>query len=107
MIWWSFATCLGSKPVSGFFAPQVSHGSVSFSSRPILNCLDAGQTAGIRGKTLFVNLPGKPAAIRECDMLLMLENGARAAFGPKDDVLRNMVKNHEQIARNAGPGGVR
>lgn len=24
------------------------------------------QTAGIRGKTLFVNLPGKPAAIREC-----------------------------------------
>ena len=24
------------------------------------------QTAGIRGKTLVVNLPGKPAAIREC-----------------------------------------
>jgi molybdopterin adenylyltransferase len=24
------------------------------------------QTAGIRGKTLLVNLPGKPAAIREC-----------------------------------------
>jgi molybdopterin adenylyltransferase len=24
------------------------------------------QTAGIRGKTLFVNLPGKPAAIRDC-----------------------------------------
>src|SRR5687767_7263712 len=24
------------------------------------------QTAGVRGKTLIVNLPGKPAAIREC-----------------------------------------
>ena len=59
-----------------------------------------------QGKSVII-MAHRPAAIRECDMLLMLENGARAAFGPKDDVLRNMVKNHEQIARNAGPGGVR
>jgi molybdopterin adenylyltransferase len=29
------------------------------------------QTAGVRGKTLVVNLPGKPAAIRECLIAVM------------------------------------
>ena len=29
------------------------------------------QTAGVRGQSLFVNLPGKPAAIRECLMAVM------------------------------------
>ncbi|EPX86990.1 type I secretion system permease/ATPase [Salipiger mucosus] len=58
------------------------------------------------GKAVII-MAHRPAAIRECDLLLMLEGGARAAFGPKDEVLRNMVKNHEQISKHAGPGGVR
>lgn len=39
----------------------------------------------------------RPAAIQECEMLLVLENGMRIAFGPKDEVLAGMVKNHQQI----------
>ncbi|MCK4713371.1 MAG: ATP-binding cassette domain-containing protein, partial [Marinosulfonomonas sp.] len=48
----------------------------------------------------------RPAAIQECDVLMVLEGGARRAFGPKDDVLREMVKNHDQIRKNTGKGGV-
>jgi ATP-binding cassette subfamily C protein len=48
----------------------------------------------------------RPAAIQECDLLLVLEDGTRRAFGPRDQVLRDMVKNHTDIVRAAGPGGV-
>lgn len=48
----------------------------------------------------------RPAAIQECDMLLMLEDGSRRAFGPRDEVLRSMVKNATEIVRAKGPGGV-
>lgn len=48
----------------------------------------------------------RPAAIQECDLLLVLEDGMRRAFGPRDQVLREMVKNHTEIVRSTGPGGV-
>lgn len=48
----------------------------------------------------------RPAAIQECDLLLVLEDGMRRAFGPRDQVLKEMVKNHSDIVRSAGPGGV-
>jgi ATP-binding cassette subfamily C protein len=47
----------------------------------------------------------RPAAIQECDLLLVLEDGARRAFGPRDQVLRDMVKNHTDIVRASGQGG--
>lgn len=49
----------------------------------------------------------RPAAIQECDLLLVIDKGAATAFGPRDEVLRNSVKNHAKIT-NAGPnaGGV-
>jgi len=48
----------------------------------------------------------RPAAIQECDLLMMLEDGTRRAFGPRDQVLREIVKNHTEIVKNVGPGGV-
>ena len=48
----------------------------------------------------------RPAAIQECDLLMVLEDGARRAFGPRDQVLREMVKNHAEIAKATAPGGV-
>ena len=34
----------------------------------------------------------RPAAIQECDQLLVLEGGLPRAIGPRDEVLRSMVK---------------
>lgn len=48
----------------------------------------------------------RPAAIQECELLLVVEEGTRRAFGPRDQVLREMVKNHTEIVKSAGPGGV-
>jgi ATP-binding cassette subfamily C protein len=48
----------------------------------------------------------RPAAIQECDLLMVMEDGTRRAFGPRDQVLREMVKNHTEIVKSAGPGGV-
>jgi ATP-binding cassette subfamily C protein len=44
----------------------------------------------------------RPAAIQECELLLVLEDGTRRAFGPRDQVLREMVKNHTDIVRSPG-----
>lgn len=48
------------------------------------------------GRSVLI-MAHRPAAIQECDMLLVIENGAQAAFGPKDKVLAEMVSNHKNI----------
>ncbi|GAA6189691.1 type I secretion system permease/ATPase [Litorivita sp. NS0012-18] len=58
------------------------------------------------GRSILI-MAHRPSAIQECDMLLMLENGGRVAYGPKDDVLREVVQNHKQIQSSKTPGGVR
>ncbi|WP_108813618.1 type I secretion system permease/ATPase [Loktanella sp. Alg231-35] len=47
----------------------------------------------------------RPSAIQECDLLLAVENGTRRAFGPKDEVLAEIVKNHDDIKRSTGKAG--
>ncbi len=48
----------------------------------------------------------RPAAIAECDTLLVLEAGMRRAFGPREEVLKAMVQNAADLSRKSGPGGV-
>ncbi|MEW9616160.1 type I secretion system permease/ATPase [Shinella sp. S4-D37] len=45
----------------------------------------------------------RPAAIEECELILIMEGGQRLAFGPRDDVLRAHLRNHTQVV--AGSGG--
>jgi PrtD family type I secretion system ABC transporter len=57
------------------------------------------------GKSVLI-MAHRPAAIQECDKLLMVEHGQKRAFGPKDEVLREVLRNHEQVRNSQGPGGV-
>ncbi len=50
----------------------------------------------------------RPSAIQECEKLLVLEGGLRRAFGPRDQVLGEMVKNSKDILRSGtAQGGIR
>jgi ATP-binding cassette, subfamily C, bacterial len=47
----------------------------------------------------------RPAAIAECDMLLVIEDGLRKAFGPRDEVLQAQVQNAKQITKSMAVDG--
>jgi ATP-binding cassette, subfamily C, bacterial len=47
----------------------------------------------------------RPAAIRECDLLLVLDGGTRRDFGPRDEVLRRSLRNHGEVRRGLGAAG--
>lgn len=44
----------------------------------------------------------RPAAIEECDLILILEGGNRVAFGPRDEVLKQHLKNYQAIGTTGG-----
>ncbi len=55
------------------------------------------------GKCVLI-MAHRPAAIQECDVLLVIENGMRRAFGPKDDVLKEIMQNSKTIQQAAQAG---
>lgn len=74
------------------------------------NAGSAALNAAIRGakaagRAVLV-MAHRPAAIEECDLLLALDGGRLRAFGPRDQVLRELVRNHAEIRTASGPGGV-
>ncbi len=56
------------------------------------------------GKSVLI-MAHRPAAIKECNLLLMLESGQVRCFGPKDEVLREVVQNRTQIAKSIDQRG--
>ena len=56
------------------------------------------------GKSIVI-MAHRPAAIEECELILIMENGQRLAFGPRDDVLRAHLRNHTQVVAGTGTGG--
>ena len=48
----------------------------------------------------------RPSAITECEMLLVLDHGMVKAFGPRDEVLEQTVKNSRQIRSSSAEGKV-
>lgn len=46
----------------------------------------------------------RPAAIQECDLLLIIEGGIQQAFGPRQQVLERFVQNANAIEGRAGKG---
>ncbi|WP_282092576.1 type I secretion system permease/ATPase [Epibacterium ulvae] len=53
------------------------------------------KTLKSQGKSVLI-MAHRPAAIQECDMLLVIENGTMTAFGPKDQVLREKTGNAQK-----------
>lgn len=51
------------------------------------------RTMKAEGKSVLI-MAHRPAAIQECDLLLVLEEGLRRGFGPRNQVLRDLVRNH-------------
>jgi len=58
-----------------------------------------------QGKSVLI-MAHRPAAIQECDKLLVLDGGSVKVFGPRDEVLGKVVRNARDIQMATTPGGV-
>jgi ATP-binding cassette subfamily C protein len=62
------------------------------------------QTMKAEGKGVVI-MTHRPTAISACDRLLVLDQGRIAAQGPRDDVIRAMLKNAGDVQRLVGGSG--
>ena len=46
----------------------------------------------------------RPVAIAECDTLLVVDAGRVKALGPRDEIIKSMMKNAPDIQRAIGGG---
>ncbi|MDV7145553.1 type I secretion system permease/ATPase [Tropicimonas sp. TH_r6] len=61
------------------------------------------RTMKSEGRSVII-MAHRPAAIKECDLLLVVDGGVSRAFGPRDEVLRQTVENAEKLQTQAGKG---
>jgi len=62
------------------------------------NAIAAAKAAG---QSVLI-MAHRPAAILECDMVLVLEAGMLKMFGPTQEVLKRVLVNHDDVTRIAG-----
>ncbi len=48
----------------------------------------------------------RPMAIAECDLLMVMDRGRVQALGPRDEILRSLVKNADEVKRTIQPRSV-
>jgi ATP-binding cassette subfamily C protein len=56
------------------------------------------------GKAIII-MTHRPTAISTCDNLLIVDKGKVAAYGPRDEVIKSMMKNAGSVQRTIGGGG--
>jgi ATP-binding cassette subfamily C protein len=61
----------------------------------------AVRTAKSEGRSVII-MTHRPVAISECDKLMVIDGGQVKAHGPRDEVLKSMMKNAGDIQRVIG-----
>lgn len=56
------------------------------------------------GKCVMI-MTHRPTAIQSCDKLMIVEKGRMAAFGPRDEIIKSMMANAEQVKSAIKAGG--
>lgn len=59
------------------------------------------QTMKAEGRSVIV-MTHRPVAISECDKLMVVEGGQVKALGPRDEIIKSMMKNASDIQRTVG-----